>query len=271
MASLSNTLLMIPRELPSYLKAAYSLRYADKPNNGNCILRACRAAQRALSLIIELIFYRPSYAAFQRNREKLQKDFADLNQAVADNQKPICVYFVSARDHNGAILGNQLYYYHHYKIRNLQKEFAVAPQLVSSQDEIKAFMQSVRQRHPDRAIQFVDVVSHGGQSYLSIHRPGESEITVEELREDLFSDCAPNATILLDACKTGLGDENIANEIARKTPGRTVLAPGRSLYFSKPVSRVSDRIPRVVAAVHGFAIFNAYTCKSFSYAARMAN
>ncbi|MBS3904890.1 MAG: hypothetical protein KGZ39_06155 [Simkania sp.] len=268
MASLSNTLLMIPRELPSYLKVAYSLRYADEPNTGNCLSRIAHVVQRTFALIKELIYYRPSYQDFQTNRKKLQRDFEVINQTVSESQKPLCVYFVSAHDHNGAILGNQLYYYHHYKIQGLQNHFAVAPKLVSSQDEMKDFMASVRERYAGREIKFVDVVTHGGKSSLEIHAPGQPSITAERLRDDLFSDCAPDATILLDACITGLGDRNIADEIARKTPGRKILAPGPSMYFSKPVIRVRGNEPRVVSAVHGFAIFNAYECKSFSYAER---
>jgi|GEM_PF-3054670 len=266
MASLSNTLLMIPRELPSYLKVAYSLRYADEPNIGNCLTRITHIVQRTFALITELIYYRPSSDDFQTNREKLQRDFELINQRVSENQKPLCVYFVSSHDHNGAILGNQLYYYHHYKVEGLQKHFAVAPKLVSSQAEMKAFMTSVRERYAGREIKFVDVVAHGGKSSLVIHAPGQPSITAKRLRDDLFSDCAPDAVILLDACNAGLGDRNIADEIARKTPGRKILAPGPSMYFSKPVIRVRGNEPRVVSAVHGFAIFNAYECKSFSHA-----
>jgi len=168
MASLSNTLLMIPRELPSYLKVAYSLRYANIPNEGNFIVRMWHAVQRIVSLIKELI-HSLSYLDLLENREKLKRDFTAINLTVAENQKPICIYFVSTYDHSGAILGNTLYYYHHYKIQDLQKHFAVAPQLVSSQDEMKTFMRSIRQQYPDRAIKFVDIVSHGGKSSLEIH------------------------------------------------------------------------------------------------------
>ena len=150
----------------------------------------------------------------------------------------------------------------------MQRHFAVAPKLVSSQDEMKDFMTSVREKYAGREIKFVDVVTHGGKSSLEIHALGQPSITAERLRDDLFSDCAPDATILLDACITGLGDKNIADEIARKTPGRKILAPGPSMYFSKPVIQVKGNEPRVVSAVHGFAIFNAYECKSFSYAER---
>lgn len=269
MASLSNTLLMIPRELPSYLAVAYSLRYADIPNEGHCIARVWHVAQRVFSLIKELICYSPSYFDFDKNREKLETDFTAINQTIAGNQKPICIYFVSSHDYNGAILGNPLYYYHHYKIQDLQKYFAVAPKVVSSQDEMKAFMGSIKRQYPGREIRFVDVVSHGEKSSLSIYAPEELDIAAEEVDVDLFADCAPDAAILLDACFTGHGDKNIADEIARKTPGRTVLAPGSSMYFSKPVIKTGNEGPKVVSAVHGFAIFNAYTCKSFSYRERM--
>ena len=109
-----------------YLTVAYSLRYADMANEGNYFTRTFNVVQRIFSLIKELISYRPCYEDFQQNKEKLQRDFTAIHQAVEANQKPICIYFVSAHDHNGAILGNQLYYYHHYKIQNLQKHFAVA-------------------------------------------------------------------------------------------------------------------------------------------------
>lgn len=268
MTSLSNSLLMMPREMPSYIKVAYSLRYANEPNKGNFIARIYHAAQRVFLLIKEIIYYRPRYSDFRENREKLQRDFAEIRSTLAENQKPICVYFVSAHDHNGAILGNQLYYYHHYKIQNLQKHFAVAPQLYSSQNEMKIFMQTLKNQYPGREIRFVDVVSHGFKTVLATPAE-EPRITPEVLRDDLFEDTAPDATILLDACMTGLGDRNIADEIARKTPGRTVLAPGPSMYFSKPIIQTKNKVSKVVSAVHGFAIFNAYTCKTFSYKERM--
>ncbi|MCB1112678.1 MAG: hypothetical protein KDK72_08495, partial [Chlamydiia bacterium] len=71
MASLSNTLLMIPRELPSYLKVAYSLRYANEQNTGNFLARITTVAQRIFALIKELIYYRPTLGDFDTNRKKL--------------------------------------------------------------------------------------------------------------------------------------------------------------------------------------------------------
>lgn len=271
MASISDSLLMLPREIPSYLKVAYSLRYADESNEGNVVSRTYQVAKRLFSLIKELLFGRPFSFIFHKNIEKLQKEFEVMGQTIGQNEKPICVYFVSAHDTNGAILGTPLYYYHHYKIRNLQKYFAVAAKVVSSQEEMKFFTRTLKEQYPTRPLQFCDIVSHGFKSVLSIHPLGKPEtaITPRQLRDDLFEDFAPGATLLLDACLTGLGDRNIADEIARKTPGRTVLAPGPSLYFSKPVIRIQNQVPKVVSAVHGFAIFNAYTCKAFCYKEKM--
>lgn len=257
---------MIPRELPNYLNVACSLYYTNEPESQNSVVRICCAVQRIFSIIKMLIFCRETQLSLSLNRFSLTQEFNELNQGIAGNQKPICIYFVSNYDNTGAILGKALRFYHHYKIKNLQKHFSVAAQVVSSQDDMKTFMKDIKQLYPQKEIKFIDIVSHGGKSSLKIcSAQGEQGITAEELREDLFSDSASDATILLDACLTGLGDRNIADEIARKTPGRTVLAPGPSMYFSKPVIQTCDGIPRIVSVVHGFAIFNAYTCKSFSY------
>ena len=259
--------------MPGYLHAAYSLRYQNEANEGNCLVRAARVVQRVCRLIREILFKPQSMSNLRTNSDLLRKDFTDITATIKENQKPICIYFVSAYDSNGAILSDPLYYYHHYKIRNLQRSFAVAPALVSSQEEMKACMMSIKQQYPQRAIQFVDVVSHGSKSCLAIQKPfswSNQAITVSDLREDLFEECAPDATILLDACLTGMGDRNIADEIARKTPGRTVLAPGTFMYFSKPIVQKKPEGPRVAAAVHGFALVNAYTCKSFHYDKKMA-
>lgn len=262
MASFSNTFLMYPREIPTYLKTAYSIRYKNELNEGNCIQRICHAVQRFFVLVREILYYPRNPAVFEQTRQTLERDFEVIHQNLAED-KPLCVYFVRPFDYNGAILGNAVYYYHHYKIQGLQKDFAVAPKLVSTQQEMIDFMRQLKEARPNQDIRFVDVVSHGGKS--SLGQEGLGRISPEEIRDDLFSECAPDATILLDACTTGLGDRNIADEMARKNPGKTILAPGPSLFFSKPVIQRNGGVPSVVSAVHGFAIFNAYTCKTFRY------
>jgi len=266
MAPLSSSFLMLPRELPSYLNVAYSLRYAKEPNDGNCIARIFRVVQRVFALIREIITYRPSETSFQTNRKKLQTDFETIEKTLSSEcSKSICVYFVSAYDSNGAILGDHLYYYHHYKITSLQKDFAVAPKLVASQEEMKTFMRDIKEKYPKKQIQFVDIVSHGDNSTLYVCDPNRSSgpITKSNLQENLFEDVAPDATILLDACSTGIGKNSIADEIAKRAPGRTILAPGTGMFFSKPVVSYRGNIPKVVSAVHGFAVFIAYTCRAF--------
>lgn len=268
MVCFPSSLLLIPRELPSYLKVAYSLRYANEPHENNHLTRVYHVAKKVFSLINEILLYRPSFFDFAKNREKLQKDFREITNTLTQNTKPICIYFVSANDHNGAILGNHLYYYHHYKIQNLQKHFSVAPKLVSSQDEMKSFMKEIKELYPEKKIEFVDVVSHGSKSGILIDPQGKL-LTPETIREDLFEDVSPKGTILIDACMTGLGDRNIADEIARRTPGRTILAPSSSMFFSKPIIRYKNHLLKVISAVHGFTILRAYTCKVFSYQEKM--
>jgi hypothetical protein len=274
---------MLPREIPRYLNVAYSLRFANEANEGNLAIRVCRTVHRVFLLIKELVSNKPWLCRFQAIREKLEEDFARIGSTVSENEKPLCVYFVSNFDNNGAILGKPVYYYHHYKIQDLQKHFSVVPKVVSSQTEMKTFLEEVKKRHPQKPIQFIDIVSHGAKSLLCINSSGTRQITSENLcvdfpetpqitpetlQDDLFAESAPDATILLDACLTGLGDKNIADEIARKTPGRTILAPGTSMFFSKPVIKTQNHVSKVVGAAHGFALFNAYTCKKFFYATK---
>ena len=201
MTSITDSFLMIPRELPNYLQVAYSHRYANEPNEGGCLSRVCTVAQRFFNLVKELLFYHSTSRGFQETREKLQEEFAKINRAVANNEMPLCVYFVSEHDDGGAILGHQIYYYHMYKIQNLQQHFAVAPKLVASQEDMVDFQRTLRAQYPGREIKFVDAVSHGFKSAWSIQAPsGSAPIKPEELRADLFEACAPDATILLDAC-----------------------------------------------------------------------
>jgi len=223
--------------------------------------------QRTFSLIKEVVTQGCNFqATLSTNQEKLQRDFEVINQTVSGSQKPLCIYFVTGFDDSGAVLSNHVYYDHHYKIQGLQQHFAVAPKVVSSQHEMKELMRVILQQSPRREIKFVDVVTHGSKSCLSIKKNDEQKcITPDILKDDLFADCADDATILLNACITGLGDRNIANEIPKKTPGRTILAPGTAMFFSKPVIELSGKEPKVVSAVHGPAIFYAYECNFFSY------
>lgn len=262
MASLSNTLLMFPRELPTYLETAYSVRYKDERNPGCLFSRILRVIKRTFALIKEMIHSRRDEDAFRSNADKLFVDFHAMNHAPNPAGKPLCIYLVQRGDHNGAILGDTAYYYHHYKIRHLQNHFHVNAQIVFSQDGVKNFINERANAAPETPIRFVDIVSHGNSDCLSI-----DGFTAAALQDDLFHRCAPDASILLDACLTGAGEHSIAEAIAAKNPGKTVLAPAAPMFFSKPVIQMKDRQPSVVSAVHGPAFFKAYTCKSFLHPA----
>jgi len=269
--------LIFYRGLINYLRMAYSLQDSGEQNTGNCVSRICRVVKRIFSLIKEVFFHRHTFSDSISNKKKLKDKFNEIN-AIDQNQKPICIYFVSSLyDNNGAILGNIAYYYHLYKIKNLQKYFKVLACLVKDEKQMKDFLSVNKKKYPKRDIKFVDIVSHGAQSSLSITKNlgslGNSEITNEEseitkdvIDKDLFSDCANDATILLDACKTGLGDENIANTIARNTPGRKVFAPEKSMCFSIPIIKTKNNLDRKIdEVVHGLAIFNPFHCRQFWY------
>lgn len=274
-APLSSSFLMMERELPFYLSTAYSLQYGNQSSisDEGTVKKILTTIQRYISLVKELCSYRPRRFDFVENIRKLDNDFQRMREAVAHNTKPICAYFVSSYDSNGAILGNHLYFYHHYKIRNFEKDYAVAPKVVRSQSEIKEFLADLKAQHPQREIKVVDIVAHGSESALCIYHPSSeaaadrngSFINSSNLQNAMFEDCAHDAAIILDACSTGRGTSNIANEMAKKNPGKTVFAPGPPLFFSKPVISTASGAPKIEHVVHGFAIFNAYSFKRFHY------
>ncbi len=272
-APLSTSLFMMEREFPSYLSTAYSLRYGNEPSReGGILERIYTTIQRYFSLIKELYFYRPCCSDLIKNTKKLDSDFEKMCENIAQNTKPILAYLVSSHDENGAILGDHLYYYHHYKIKKLEEHYAVAPKVIRFQDETKEFLDNLKRQYPGREIKVVDLVTHGGRSLLGINQPSSENpqkqtfISPSNLQDAAFESCAPDASIILDACGTGLGHRNIADEIARKNPGKTVFAPGPSLAFSKPVISTASGIPKIEHVVHGFALVNAYSCNKFHYA-----
>ncbi len=276
-APLSNSLFMMERELPSYLSTAYSLRYGDEAFSpeDNFVKKIYTTIQRYFSLIKELYYYQPRKSDFIKNIQKLDNDFIKMRGNIANNTKPICAYFVSSYDSNSAILGDQLYIYHHYKIRNFEKHYAVAPKVVRSQAEMYHFTAILKALNPGREIEVVDMVAHGGKSTIGIFQNPTSDteegtfINPSNLEENGFKYCAPNATIIIDGCETGRGHHNIADDMARKNPGKTVFAPGPSLFFSKPVISTTSCSPKIEHVVHGFAILNAYSFKRFHYAQTM--
>ncbi|MDB6080967.1 MAG: hypothetical protein JWO53_239 [Chlamydiia bacterium] len=257
-APLSDRLFMILRELPEYFSTAYKLRFRNADSKLNTTIFVI--FKRCVLLIYELISYRPTLENFQRNSVRLDLDFAALNETIKDNDKPICAYFVSSEDSNGAILGDPVYYYHHYKINNFQKQYAVAAKVVRSMLELFDSLKTLKERYPNREIKVVDIVSHGAPEILGIGRFGyPSEAVVSHG----FKECAKDATIILDACSSGKGANSIAQKIAENNPGKTVLAPGAPLFFSKPIIKVQEQKATIEHLVHGFAIIDAYTAKKF--------
>lgn len=266
-APLSSRLFMIVRELPPYLSKAYSLRYKDvKPEEGMFASMKGKIS-RYKQLIQEVLYMRGSQAIFKRNIQRLDTDFDQLNSELDKTKRAICAYFVSSEDSNGAILGDHLYYYHHYKIDKFRKHFDVSAKVVRSTKEMFEHLNNLKATYPDRPIKVVDIVAHGSPESIVINHHS-SEETVETFEKQHVGDgefgaCAADAAIILDACSTGAGSNSIAQVIAEKNPGKKVFAPGAPLFFSKPVFKKQGDSTIVDHVTHGFAVVNAYTSREF--------
>ncbi|MES2274085.1 MAG: hypothetical protein V4487_07825, partial [Chlamydiota bacterium] len=230
-----------------------------------------RVIKQCLQLVKELLYTRPSKEMFDRNIERLEVDFEKMRERVDQSNKPICAYFVAPYDESGAILGDNVYYYYHYKIKNFEKHYGVAPFVSYSAQEMFSTLKDLKKKYPDREIQIVDFTSHGWPKGLYVPNKSSSNQIEEEvptydvnaITPDQFRDCAKNATIILDACSTGKGVGSIGEELAKQNPGKTFFAPKRTLFFSKPILSEKNGKPTIAHVVHGLAIFNAFTAGRF--------
>lgn len=270
-ASLSNRLLMFPREIPSFLSTAYSIRFPEKHGSEGVFRKIQRVFSQCLQLVKEILGVRPSREMFARNIERLENSFEDIRGRIQSSSKPICCFMVAPYDDNGAILGDNSYYYHHYKIRNFEKHFSVAPFLVRSAQDMTEILKNLRREFSDREIQVLNITAHGWAQGLYIPKEPLKEgskglpYDIDAVENDQFRDCAKDATIILDVCSAGRGPASIAAKIAKMNPGKTVFAPQRSLFFSKPIVKVHQGKVRIEQVVHGFAIFKAYVSGKFLF------
>lgn len=266
-APLVNRLFMIPREMPSYLSTAYALRFKDLQEENGIFSRLWWKIKRYKQLIGEVLYASGNQSIFERNIVKLDSDFAKLNDKLVKTKRAICAYFVSAQDYNGAILGDPVYYYHHYKIGGFEKHFDVSAKVVRTTEEMFKHLNDLKTANPDRPIKLVVIVAHGSSQLIDINLPTQQDQEVSysntDVRKNEFNGCAPDADIILDACSTGVGDNSIANLIAEQNPGKRVFAPGAPLFFSKPVFKIKNGIPKIAHVTHGFAIVRAYTSREF--------
>src|SRR5580704_7599315 len=87
-ASFFSRFFMMLREIPSYLSTARALRFKDDTEGKNIF-------QQYRVLVKEILGYRPSKKDFQKNIDRLDKEFTKMTDSIAENTKPICAYFVS--------------------------------------------------------------------------------------------------------------------------------------------------------------------------------
>lgn len=266
-AHLSSRLFMIVRELPSYLSTAYSLRYKTIKPEARIFTRINGNIRRHKQLIGEVLHMRGSQEIFKRNVQRLDVDFSRLNRDLKKTKKEICAYFVSSNDHSGAILGDHLYYYHHYKIDKFKQHFDISAKVVRSTKEMFEHLNNLKATYPNRSIKVVDIVAHGSSEEIDINHKEIYTYQRHHVGDNEFSACAPDAAIIIDACSAGTGKNSIAQVIAEKNPGKKVFAPGAPLFFSKPAFKNQGNTTSIDHVTHGFAIVNAYTSRVFQFAA----
>jgi len=265
-APLSSRLLFLPRELPKYIASAYKTKFEAQEKKENIIIRLSLKVYRFFLLIKELLIaiLRPtSRNEIRSNIKRLKTDFDRVNERLKKDtsQKDLCVYFVGSHDNpSGAILGNHLYYYHHYKIKEFEKHYSVAAKVIQNSKEIFAFLNHLKAKYPNRKIKVVDIVSHGSPSCLFL---GSSKYRINDVKYNQFNACDKDADIILDACSTAKGAHNLAETIARENPQKNVFGCSSGLFFSKPlINKITKKVENVI---HGFALLKAYTSKKYTY------
>ncbi len=264
-APLIHSAFMMPRELCSYFSTAYSLRYPEYVEPSlNLAQRVVAVFQRVKVLLEELLY--SYFTSFEKLLviQDLRQDFAALSQKLPESEKPICAYFISSKDHNGALLSRRVYYYHHYKLQQYEQHYALSAKVIESVQEMFDHLIELKREYPTRNILLVDLVCHGSPQSLSLSGEGKDRWDLEDLQNNQFHMCHENATIILDACSSGSGTNSFGSRLASMNAGKTVFAPQFQLFFSKPIIFSSNTIfPTIEYVVHGFSLAIAYTCARF--------
>ena len=107
-----------------------------------------------------------------------------------------------------------------YNISQLSKKHFVFLQILDKWENLGQEIASVRVKIEDRSISVLTLCGHGSSDDRL--RLGELFYGVEEVSTQDFQSLAPNATIILNSCNTGL---KLAKKIASIAQGRRVIAP----------------------------------------------
>lgn len=234
---------LILRSLPGLIEAAYT--FENKNANHNFLQRFYKKFCLFFSIIKNTFI---KFDDFQRtiNTDKLREEFKKIRHQHHSDSKPICVYVVEgSNDGNGAILGNNLVYYHLYKIKLLSKHYNVFPSLVSSVEQLNKKLSKHKAK-----VNLIDMVAHGNNERVG-------SILLENCKLQNISE---DGQMILDACSTASEEQSIATKIAQEN-NIEVFACEAPLFFSKPHISDSNDHPRVEKVSHGFCIYEPYWMK----------
>jgi hypothetical protein len=190
---------------------------------------------------------------FEINANFLKEKFADIVKNNSNEHNKICHYFVSDRDHNGAILGFYSKYEHLYEIKNLQEHgYTVYPYVSNSLTDINEKLSQSKEK-----VDLLYLNAHGSNEQLDFARQYEIAMPksyYEKFRNGIvnckdeydcqylqivtatgyeinFSNLANNASIILHACSTAEKDkDSLAYLIASNNPKANVFAAKEGSY-----------------------------------------
>jgi hypothetical protein len=252
---------------------ARKILFPHPPERENYIQKIVRFIKEYFE-VIQRVLSRFSPEMSQRVIAQMERDFVEIRKQAKQPTRPICVYLVAPYDKTGAILGEHAYFYDRYKIERLEKEgYSVVPYLANSMQEVfNNLLPSIQANYPARSIDLLNFSSHGTRSSLYVaaapFAAGSQEadvFTCSHVQPEQFGALSPNASIILDACSTGKGENSIAEAMAKNNPGKTVFAAERSFFFSKPVFSRSGQKRSLTHLLYGPAFFSAYQAKKFYF------
>ena len=228
------------KEITVEMPILYAQRFKEKPEVGH-LEKIKRYTQLALELL-GMVWREGVSALYDLNAKLLSNHFEIMNREVEKTQRAICAYFVSAQDHNGAVLGPSRFWDSHMDcISRYQEHYDVSAKVVKTTREIFDHLKELKKSYPSRPIQAVIIRSHGSPSSLGVSCSEKAKFTLEDVEENQFAPCAPDAAIIFSGCSMGKGEGSIAELIATKNQGKSIFANEEStLGYPHPSFKMGE-------------------------------
>lgn len=208
--------------------AGYRAKFNDHTKKESLPMRILLFAPRVIIICADMtLFSRQSSLAKNLNKRvrQIESDFEKVNRKPLRKDKPLCTYFVSSHDHNGALLSKMARYEHLANIRRLRKHYDVNAKVVQSTSGLFGHLAQLKAKYQNKNIQCVYINAHGDSKSLSL----PNFFSFHRLDSNNgFRYCSEDATIILNACSVSKGEGSIAERIAKSNAGKTVIGPNQN-------------------------------------------